>query len=56
MRPMRPMGLMGHMAVLQPHADHPLSQAAFLDKVLLQSFNLPVQQVVSLANEADRNL
>jgi hypothetical protein len=47
---------MGLAPVLQARAGHALANAAVFDEVLLESFNLPVQQVVGLVDQANRNL
>src|SRR5437763_1734314 len=47
-------GLTNPIPVLQSRTGHPLADAAFLDEILLQPADLPVQKVVGLMNQADR--
>jgi hypothetical protein len=41
------------ISCLQPSASHPLTQAALLQELLFQRFDLLVQQIVGLVNQAD---
>lgn len=56
MRLMRPMGPMSLITVLQPCTGHTFTQTAFFDKILLQSLDLLVHQVVGLVNQAKRDI
>ena len=42
--------------VLYASAGHPLAQAPFLDKVLLQATDLLVEKVIRLVNQADGDI
>ena len=42
--------------MLQPRASHSFAQSAFLDEVLFQSPNLPIEQVVCLMDKTKRDV
>src|SRR5262245_47558310 len=42
--------------MLQPRAGHSLAQSAFLDEVLFQSPDLPIEQVICLVNKTKRDV
>src|SRR6266478_6211233 len=50
---LRVAGLIRPASVLQAGARHALADAAFLDEVLLQPANLPVEEIVGLMNQAN---